>query len=36
MLGTAIELSVLMLGLFLYGYWRLRKRADEALHEDYG
>jgi len=36
MLATAIELSVLMWCLFIYGYWRLSKLADEALHEDHG
>jgi len=36
MLATAIELSVLMWCLFLYGWYRLRKLTDEPLHEDHG
>jgi len=36
MLATAIELSMMMLALFAYGYYRLAKRADQPLHEDHG
>jgi len=35
MLATAIELSVLMWLLFLFGYYRLSRLADEPLHEDH-